>query len=54
LKLTSTLDALVDGTLPASFEGLRSHVELEWIQSALERGGVATVRKRKLPAAEVV
>jgi hypothetical protein len=54
LKLTSTLDALADGTLPASFEGLRSHVELEWIQSALERGGVATVRKRKLPAAEVV
>jgi hypothetical protein len=54
VKLTSTLDALADGTLPASFAGLRSHVELEWIESALALGGMAKVRKRKLPAADVV
>jgi hypothetical protein len=54
LTLTSTLDALSDGTLPRSFRGLRSQVDVEWIESALARGGVATVRRRKLPAEEVV
>jgi hypothetical protein len=54
LTLISTLDALSDGTLPSSFRGLRSHVDVEWIESALARGGVATVRKRKLPVEEVV
>jgi len=54
LSLTSSLDALSDGTLPSSFRGLRSQVNVEWIESALARGGVATVRRRKLPAEEVV
>ena len=54
MNLTSTLDALADGTLPASFKGLRSHVDLEWIEEALTREGVATVRRRKLPVEEVV
>lgn len=54
MNLTSTLDALADGTLPASFKGLRSHVDLEWIEDALAREGVATVRRRKLPVEEVV
>ena len=54
MTLTSTLDALSDGTLPNSFNGLRTHVDEQWIESALAQGGVATVRRRKLPAAEVV
>lgn len=54
MNLTSTLDALADGTLPASFKGLRSHVDLKWIESALAQEGVATVRRRKLPVEEVV
>jgi len=45
---------LADGTLPASFKGLRSHVDLEWVGDALAREGVATVRRRKLPVEEVV
>jgi hypothetical protein len=54
MKLGSTLDALADGTLPASFQGLRSHVDVQWIQDALSKHGIATVRKRKLPVEEVV
>lgn len=50
----ASLVALGDGTLPASFEGLKSHIDLEWIESALAQNGVATLRKRKLPAPQVV
>jgi hypothetical protein len=54
MNLTSSLLALGDGTLPASFEGLKSHVDIEWVRLALKRSGVATLRKRKLPAEQVV
>jgi hypothetical protein len=54
MGLTSALVALGDGTLPASFEGLKSRVPIEWIESALKVHGVATLRKRKLPAEQVV
>ena len=46
--------ALSDGTLPASFEGLKSHVDVQWIKESLARGGVGKLRKRKLPAEDVV
>jgi len=54
MGLVSSLVSLGDGTLPASFEGLKSQVDIEWIESALATHGVATVRKRKLPAEQVV
>ena len=54
MKLASTLDALADGTLPASFKGLRSRVSVEWVEDALDQHGVATVRNRKLPVESVV
>jgi len=54
MGLTSSLVSLGDGTLPASFEGLKSQVDLNWVESALAKSGVASVRKRKLPAAQVV
>ena len=54
MKLTSTLNALADGTLPASFKGLRSQVDVQWVKDALAKHGVATVRTRKLPVEEVV
>jgi hypothetical protein len=54
LKLTSSLTALVDGRLPASFEGLKSHVDADWIESALTAEGTARLRRRKLPAEQVV
>lgn len=54
MNLASSLVAIGDGTLPESFEGLKSHVELDWVETALRRSGVATLRKRKLPAERVV
>ena len=53
MGLASSLVSLGDGTLPASFEGLKSQVDIEWVASSLAKSGVATVRKRKLPAEQV-
>ena len=54
MGLASALVHLGDGTLPDSFEGLKSQVDVEWIESALASGGVATVRHRKLASEQVV
>ena len=54
MSLSSSLAALGDGRLPETYEGLRSHLPLEWIQSCLEKQGVATLRRRKLPVENVV
>ena len=54
MRIGSSFISLGDGTLPASFEGLKSHVNIKWIESALAKSGVATVRRRKLPAEQVV
>ena len=52
--LESSLAALGDGRLPASFEGLKSQVGLKWVEDALAQTGVARVRRRKLPAEQIV
>lgn len=54
MRLKSSIGSLADGTLPATFEGLKSQVGLEWVESALRKSGIATVRRRKLPAEQVV
>lgn len=54
MGLASSLVAIGDGTLPDSYEGLKSHFNAGWIESALGRSGVATLRKRKLPAEQVI
>lgn len=54
MSLASSLAALGDGRLPATFEGLRSHLPLEWIESCLEMKGMAALRRRKLPIENVV
>jgi hypothetical protein len=54
MSLASSIIAIGDGTLPASFEGLKSHLGIDWIEDALSRSGVATVRKRKLTSDQVV
>jgi hypothetical protein len=54
MSLSSSLVALGDGRLPATFEGLRTHLPLDWIESCLEKHGVATLRRRKLPVENVV
>lgn len=54
MSLASALVALGDGTLPESFDGIKSHFDIGWVESALARSGVATMRRRKLPAEQVV
>jgi len=54
MKAASALYALSDGTLPASFEGLKSHINLAWIQEALRQGGTGKLRNRKLSAEDIV
>ena len=54
MGLKSALACLDDGRLPETFEGLKSKLDIAWIESALAAGGVATVRNRKLAAEQVV
>lgn len=54
MVLGSSLVSLSDGTLPATFEGLKSHIDIKWIKKALGKKGAATVRRRKLPMDVVV
>ncbi|MBI5882064.1 MAG: IS4 family transposase [Elusimicrobia bacterium] len=54
MGLASSLISLSDGTLPASFEGLKSQVDVEWVKSSLTMHGVATVRNRKLAVEQVM
>jgi len=44
----------VAAALPRSFEQLGQHLPTEWIAEALEATGTATVRKRRLPAEQVL
>ena len=54
MGLSSSLVALGEGSLPATFDGLRTHLPIEWIRECLKRQGVATLRKRKLAVENVV
>jgi hypothetical protein len=49
-----TLEAVGAGERPASFEVFASSLDPEWIAQALATTGTATVRRRKLPAEQVV
>lgn len=44
----------VVGALPERFEDIRRHIHPAWIEHALHATGTATMRKRRLPAAQVV
>lgn len=39
---------------PPSFDDLRRHIDPDWIQQALEATGTATLRRRRLPADQVI
>jgi len=52
--LSSQLSATVDVIPTMGFDRLSEHLPLEWIEQALEVCGVASVRKRRLPAEQVV
>ena len=54
MTLKSSLISLSDGTLPTSFEGLKSLVAVEWVRKALKMGGTAKVRERKITVEDVM
>jgi len=44
----------VAAVTPERFEDVRHHIDPEWIEQALRASGTATLRKRRLPAVQVV
>lgn len=54
MQLGKALTAVADLPRPDSFEDLRRHIDPEWVQQALDATGTATLRRRRLPAEQVV
>ena len=46
--------AAVPGALPEKFDAFSRHLTVEWIDDALEATGTATIRRRRLPADQVL
>src|SRR4051812_7182017 len=40
--------------VPSEFEGFRKHIDPEWIEEALVATGFASLRRRRLPADQVI
>jgi len=53
MALRDAFEAVLE-RVPESIEDLRRNVDPEWVLKALEVSGVATLRKRRLPAEQVV
>jgi Insertion element 4 transposase N-terminal/Transposase DDE domain len=53
MRLDAPLVAVASFT-PEKFEDLRRNIDAEWIEQALHATGTATIRRRRLPAAQVV
>ncbi len=54
MHLAEALQTVGSELLPEQFAGLRGHLDPAWIEEGLELAGTATVRKRRLPAEQVV
>lgn len=54
MGLATAFACLNDGVLPETFEGLKSRLNIGWVESALMAGEAATVRNRKLAGEQVV
>jgi Insertion element 4 transposase N-terminal len=46
--------SMVASVSPERFDDVRRHIDPAWIQEALQATGTATVRKRRLPAEQVI
>jgi len=53
MAVAKLLDAVAD-FLPAGVEGLRRQLPIEFVEEALAATGVATLRRRRLPAEQVI
>jgi len=54
VRLDEAFDSLTQFGLPEKFEGLREHLDPGWIEEALQAAGIATIRRRRLPAEQVI
>lgn len=54
MRLEGSLKAVSAFTEAEQFEDIRKHVDPAWVAEALAATGTATVRKRRLPAEQVV
>lgn len=54
MSLTEELETLPDTLVPAEFGRFRQHIDPAWIDEALAATGTATIRRRRLPADQVI
>jgi hypothetical protein len=54
MHLDRALAATADLAVPERFEQLKEHIDPEWIEEALQYAGAASIRRRRLPAEQVL
>lgn len=54
MRLDKALAHVADAPRPETLDTFRSHIDAAWIRQALESTGTATMRRRRLPADQVV
>ena len=54
MSFESALTDVADFGLPEKFDQLKLHLDPAWIEEALQLAGTATVRRRRLPAEQVI
>lgn len=54
MRLDEAFASLIEFGLPEKFDGLRQHLDPAWIEEALLATGIATIRRRRLPAEQVI
>lgn len=54
MSLADELETLPETLVPAEFGRFRQHIDPAWIEEALMATGTATIRRRRLPAEQVI
>jgi hypothetical protein len=54
MHLSASIDAIADSPRPESLAAVVAHLPREWIDQALAATGTATLRRRRLPAEQVI
>jgi len=54
MRLAEALDSVVQLDEPKEFEQFAHGIDPEWVEAALQETGKASLRRRRLPAAQVV
>ncbi len=54
MRLDEAFECLTQFGLPEKFDGLKEHLDPAWVEEALQFAGTATIRRRRLPAEQVI